>query len=166
MVPNARVRVGPRAATSQIFLDQRKSRQTRNQIPRRDARTGRCRIVVQSIWPCQRRDQYRRKSYRRGKISGDEVKIRVALEDHAKAEVTGKTAGNAEGARGHVKCLEIVKDPSSSRAIPAVSVSHPLAKGTHEAAIGSIDRKATRELMAHGLSPERAVDMIATGILR
>jgi len=49
-----------------------------------------------------------------GKFSGDEVKIRVALEDHAKAEVTGKTAGNAEGARGHVKCLEIVKDPSSS----------------------------------------------------
>ena len=49
-----------------------------------------------------------------GKFSGHEVKIRVALEDHAKAEVTGKTAGNAEGARGHVKCLEIVKDPSSS----------------------------------------------------
>ena len=44
------------------------------------------------------------------------MNIRVALEDHAKAEVTGKTAGNAEGARGHVKCLETVKDPSSSPA--------------------------------------------------
>ena len=55
------------------------------------------------------------------------------------------TAGNAGGARGHVDCLEIVKDQAVARAIPAVSVSHPLAKGTHEAAIGIIDRKATRD---------------------
>jgi Fe-S cluster assembly scaffold protein SufB len=94
------------------------------------------------------------------------VKIRVALEDQATAEVTGMTAGNAEGARGHVDCLEIVKDHAVARAIPAVSVAHPLAKVTHEAAIGSIDTKQLETLMAHGVPPERAVDMIVTGMLR
>lgn len=101
-----------------------------------------------------------------GKSSKGLVKIRVALEDQATAEVTGMTAGNAQGARGHVDCLEIVKDHAVARAIPAVSVAHPLAKVTHEAAIGSIDTKQLETLMAHGVTPERAVDMIVTGMLR
>jgi uncharacterized protein len=79
------------------------------------------------------------------------VKIRVPWEDHAKADVTGTTAENAEGARVHVDCLEIVRTQAVARAIPAVSVSHPLTKGTHEAAIGSIDKKQLETLMAHGL---------------
>jgi len=101
-----------------------------------------------------------------GKSSKGLVKIRVALEDHATAVVTGMTAGNAEGARGHVDCLEIVKDHAVARAIPVVSVTHPLAKVTHEAAIGSIDKKQLETLMAHGVSPEKAVDVIVRGILR
>jgi Fe-S cluster assembly scaffold protein SufB len=101
-----------------------------------------------------------------GKSSRGLVKIRVALEDQATANVIGMTAGNAEGARGHVDCLEIVKDQAVARAVPVVSVTHPLAKVTHEAAIGSIDKKQLETLMAHGVTPERAVDMIVRGILR
>lgn len=101
-----------------------------------------------------------------GKWSKGLVKIRVALEGEATAEVTGMTAGNAEGARGHVDCLEIVKDRAVARAVPVVSVTHPLAKVTHEAAIGSIDKKQLETLMAHGVAPEEAVDMIVRGILR
>jgi Fe-S cluster assembly scaffold protein SufB len=101
-----------------------------------------------------------------GKSSRGLVKIRVALEDQATAEVTGMTAGNAEGARGHVDCMEIVKDQASARAVPVVSVTHPLAKVTHEAAIGSIDKKQLESLMARGVPPRRAVDMIVRGILR
>jgi Fe-S cluster assembly scaffold protein SufB len=101
-----------------------------------------------------------------GKSARGLVKIRVALEDRATAEVTGMTAGNAEGARGHVDCMEIVKDHAVARAVPVVSVTHPLAKVTHEAAIGSIDKKQLETLMARGVTPERAVDMIVRGILR
>ncbi len=101
-----------------------------------------------------------------GKSARGLVKIRVALEDQATAEVTGITAGNAEGARGHVDCMEIVKDQAVARAVPVVSVTHPLAKVTHEAAIGSIDKKQLETLMARGVAPERAVDMIVRGILR
>jgi hypothetical protein len=47
-----------------------------------------------------------------------------------------------------------------------VQVTHPLAKVTHEAAIGSVDKRQMETLMAHGLSPEEAVDVIVKGILR
>jgi uncharacterized protein len=94
------------------------------------------------------------------------IKTRVAIEDEAKAEITGITEGNAAGARGHVDCMEIVKDKAVAKAIPIVSVTNPFAKVTHEAAIGSVDKKQLETLMAHGLTPEEAVDVIVKGILR
>ncbi len=101
-----------------------------------------------------------------GRDSRGLIKTRVAIEDEAMAEVTGITEGNAEGARGHVDCMEIVKDNAVAKAIPIVNVTNPLAKVTHEAAIGSVDKHQMETLMAHGLSPEEAVDMIVKGILR
>ena len=94
------------------------------------------------------------------------IKTRVAIEDDATAEVTGITEGNAPGARGHVDCMEIVKDRAVARAVPIVQVNDPGAKVTHEAAIGSVDKRQMETLMAHGLSPEEAVDVIVKGILR
>jgi Fe-S cluster assembly scaffold protein SufB len=94
------------------------------------------------------------------------IKARVAIEDEATAEIRGITEGNAAGARGHVDCMEIVKDHAVAKAYPLVQVTHPLAKVTHEAAIGSVDRRQMETLMAHGLSPEEAVDVIVKGILR
>jgi len=94
------------------------------------------------------------------------IKTRVALEDESSAEVTGITEGNAAGARGHVDCMEIVKDKAVAKAIPIVNVTNPLAKVTHEAAIGSVDKRQMETLMAHGLTPEEAVDVIVKGILK
>jgi len=94
------------------------------------------------------------------------IKARVAVEDDATAEITGITEGNAAGARGHVDCMEIVKDNAVAKASPRVQVNNPLAKVTHEAAIGSVDKRQMETLMAHGLSPEEAVDVIVKGILR
>ena len=103
-------------------------------------------------------------------LSGEEskglIKTRVALEGESRAEVTGITEGNAKGARGHVDCLEIVKDNAVAKAVPVVTVTNPLAKVTHEAAIGSVDKRQIETLMAHGLTPEEAVDVIVRGILK
>ncbi len=93
------------------------------------------------------------------------IKTRIAVEDDALAEVTGITEGNAAGARGHVDCMEIIRDRAVAKAIPIVSVTHPQAKVTHEAAIGSVDKHQMETLMAHGLAPEEAVDMIVKGML-
>ena len=101
-----------------------------------------------------------------GENSRGLIKTRVAIEDSAEAEVTGITEGNAAGARGHVDCMEIVKDNAVAKAIPIVNVTNPLAKVTHEAAIGSVDKRQMETLMAHGLTPEEAVDVIVKGILQ
>jgi Fe-S cluster assembly scaffold protein SufB len=100
-----------------------------------------------------------------GKNSRSIIKTRVAIEGDATAEVTGITEGNAAGARGHVDCMEIVKDRAVAKAVPIVQVNDPGAKVTHEAAIGSVDKRQMETLMAHGLSPEEAVDIIVKGIL-
>jgi len=94
------------------------------------------------------------------------VKARVALEDDAVAEITGITDGHAPGARGHLDCREIIRDRAVGRSIPIVRVSHPEAKVTHEAAIGSIDRDQLETLVAHGLTPDAAVDTVIRGMLR
>jgi Fe-S cluster assembly scaffold protein SufB len=102
----------------------------------------------------------------RGERSRGLIKTRVVLEDRAQAEITGITEAYAKGARGHVDCLEIVQGQAHASAIPIVKVFHPEAKVTHEAAIGSVDRKELETLMARGLDPEQAVEMIVSGILR
>ncbi|MDZ7652367.1 MAG: SufD family Fe-S cluster assembly protein [Burkholderiaceae bacterium] len=94
------------------------------------------------------------------------VKSRVALRDDATAEIVGATHGNAPHARGHVDCTEIVRDRAVVRAVPEVSVTHPLAKVTHEAAIGAVDTKQLETLMARGLAPDEAVDILVRGMLR
>jgi Fe-S cluster assembly scaffold protein SufB len=101
-----------------------------------------------------------------GENSRGLIKTRVAIENEASAEITGITEGHAAGARGHVDCMEIVKDNAVASAIPVVRVTNPLAKVTHEAAIGSVDKRQLETLMVHGLSPEEAVDVIVMGMLR
>jgi Fe-S cluster assembly scaffold protein SufB len=101
-----------------------------------------------------------------GKNARGLIKTRVAIEDDAFAEVTGITEGNASGARGHMDCMEIVKDRAVARAVPIIQVNDPGAKVTHEAAIGSVDKRQIETLMAHGLLPEEAVDIIVKGMLR
>lgn len=93
------------------------------------------------------------------------VKTRVAVRDEARAEVLGIMEGNAPGARGHVDCMEIVRDRAVASAVPEVRVSHPQAKVTHEAAIGSVDSRQLETLMARGLAPDEAVDLIVRGML-
>lgn len=101
-----------------------------------------------------------------GRASRGLVKTRIALCDDARANVVGIMCGRAEGARGHMDCLELVRDRAVARAEPIVDVSHPLAKVTHEAAVGTVDQSQLETLMAHGLTPEEAIDVIVTGILR
>lgn len=102
-----------------------------------------------------------------GKEARGLAKSRLVLTGNAKAVVRGETYGNAPFARGHVDCLEIVNgDGVIARAIPVVYVSDRQAKVTHEAAIGSVDKKQMQTLMARGLNEEEAVDVIVKGILR
>lgn len=95
------------------------------------------------------------------------IKTRAVLIDKAKAEVIGETYGNAPLARGHVDCIEILNGRKAiGKAIPLVCVRDERAKVTHEAAIGSVDKKQLETLMARGLDQQEAIDVIVKGILR
>lgn len=102
-----------------------------------------------------------------GREAKGQAKSRLVLNDNAKAVVIGETYGNAPFVRGHVDCMEIVNGEGViAKAVPVVYVKDRQAKVTHEAAIGSIDKKQMQTLMARGLNEEEAIDVIVRGILR
>ncbi|MGI6367023.1 MAG: SufB/SufD family protein [Anaerolineae bacterium] len=93
------------------------------------------------------------------------AKSRIALRENARGEVYGTTEGNAAGTRGHIDCIEIVRDEAIANAVPVVRVTDPQAQVTHEAAIGTVDKKELETLLARGLTEEQAVDVIVRGML-
>jgi Fe-S cluster assembly scaffold protein SufB len=95
------------------------------------------------------------------------AKSRIVAADHCVSEVIGEAVGNAPNARGHVDCVEIIKGRNArASAIPKLIVVDDRAKLTHEAAIGSVDKKQVETLMARGLSESEAIDVVVKGMLR
>ena len=74
--------------------------------------------------------------------------------------------GNAPGARGHMDCTEIVRDNALAQNTPLVIVRDDQAQVTHEAAIGTVNRKELESLLARGLDENEAVDLIIRGMIR
>jgi len=94
------------------------------------------------------------------------AKSRIAVKDQASSEVTTTTEGNAPGARGHMDCTEIVRDQAIAANNPLVKVTNAQAQVTHEAAIGTVNRKEMETLMARGLDEADAVDLIIRAMIR
>lgn len=95
------------------------------------------------------------------------AKSRIVCSDRCQSEVIGEAIGNAPFARGHVDCVEIIKGREArASAIPRLLVVDDRAKLTHEAAIGSVDKKQVETLMARGLSEDEAVDVVVRGMLK
>ena len=95
------------------------------------------------------------------------AKSRIVSSDRCQSEVVGEMVGNARFARGHVDCVEIIKGKDArASAIPRLVVNDDRAKLTHEAAIGSVDKKQVETLMARGLTEDEAVDVVVRGMLR
>ena len=102
-----------------------------------------------------------------GENSRGLAKSRVVAADHCVSKVVGEAVGNAPHARGHIDCVEILKGPDArASAVPKLTVNDDRAKLTHEAAIGTVDKKQVETLMARGLSEDDAVDAVVKGMLR
>ena len=100
-----------------------------------------------------------------GEGSRGALTTRIAVRDTARAEVYNMLTASAPFARGHVDCKEIVQDNATATATPIVEVNHPKAHVTHEAAIGSVDKKQLETLMSRGMTEDDAVDLIIQGLL-
>lgn len=94
------------------------------------------------------------------------MKTRIAVRGQATSEVNTITEGNAPGARGHMDCTEIVRDAAWASNNPQVVVRDAHAQVTHEAAIGTVNRKELETLMARGMDEDEAVDLIIRGMIR
>ncbi len=102
-----------------------------------------------------------------GENASGTAKSRIVLKGSAKAEVLGEIEGNAPYTRGHVDCHEVVEGENAvAEAVPRIRVNNPLARITHEAAIGRINKKELETLMSRGLAEDEAVDFIVNGLLR
>ncbi len=94
-------------------------------------------------------------------------KSRIIAMDRTEAEFVGETYGNAPMCRGHIDCSEVIRGKDVVvKAIPVVVVNDETAKVTHEAAIGSIDKKQMETLMSRGLNEDEAVNVIVQGMLK
>jgi len=102
-------------------------------------------------------------------LNGEEArgvtKTRVAVKDRARSEVNTTAEGNAPGSVGHMDCTEIVRDQAQARNVPIVIVRDDRARVTHEAAIGTVNKKELETLMSRGLDEDDAVDVIIRGML-
>ena len=59
-----------------------------------------------------------------------------------------------------------MRDRAEARNTPLVIVRDDQAQVTHEAAIGTVNRKELESLLARGLDEDEAVDLIFRGMLR
>jgi len=94
------------------------------------------------------------------------TRTRVAVRDSAVSQVFTTMEGNAPGARGHMDCTEIVRGQAQAHNEPSVVVRNDQAQVTHEAAIGTVNRKELESLLARGLDEDEAVDLIIRGMIR
>jgi hypothetical protein len=110
--------------------------------------------------------QVREVLYLNGVAARGLTKTRVAVRDRAHSQVLTTTEGNAPDTLGHMDCAEIVCDRAEARNTPVVIVRDDRARVTHEAAIGTVNKKELETLMARGLDEQEAVDVIIRGMLR
>ncbi|WP_088336241.1 SufD family Fe-S cluster assembly protein [Methanopyrus sp. KOL6] len=92
--------------------------------------------------------------------------FKAAAIDGAFIELVGEISGEADGARGHVECSEIIKGGGKVVSVPKLRVVHPGARLTHEAALGTVEKKEVETLMSRGLSEEEAVELLVNAMLR
>ncbi|MDD2440360.1 MAG: SufD family Fe-S cluster assembly protein [Methanosarcinaceae archaeon] len=124
-----------------------------------------CEMITKVYGKAEDRIKIKERISLNGENSRSVIKSRIALTEKASSEFIGITEGHAPQARGHVDCMEVIQDEAKAEAVPIVRVDNPLAKVTHEAAIGCVDKKEVETLMARGLEEDEAVDVIVKGML-
>ena len=100
-----------------------------------------------------------------GVESATVLKSRLVASGDSHAKFIGKVIGKGDNSKGHVDCKEILLDNGVAETIPQLRVVNKRARLTHEAAIGSVDKKELETLEARGLSREEATDLIVRGML-
>ncbi len=100
-----------------------------------------------------------------GKNAASVLKSRLVATDNSKANFVGEIIGEGNNSRGHVDCKEIIMNNAVAETTPKLKVVNKTSRLTHEAAIGSVDKKELQTLEARGLTKEEAIDLIVKGMM-
>ncbi|MGB9749190.1 MAG: SufB/SufD family protein [Candidatus Woesearchaeota archaeon] len=100
-----------------------------------------------------------------GQNSSAVIKSRLISSENSRAVFKGEIVGIGDESRGHVDCKEIIMDNGFAKTIPKLKVINKKARVTHEAAIGSVDKKELQTLQARCLTREEAINLIVKGML-
>jgi len=126
-----------------------------------------CELLTKVYGKKRDRIEIREALYLNGRYAAGTAKSRIVLLDNAFGSVFGEIAGNAVYTKGHVDCHEVVQGKGAkASSTPQISVKNSLARVTHEAAIGRINKKELETLMARGLTEDEAVNIIVNGLLK
>lgn len=166
VVPRAHVHVGEGAAFETEFeLVQGRVGKMAIEYETWCAARGAMQMVARVAGRADDRIEVREVAHLDGEDAAGVLLSRIAVKDEAYADVYSEITAKAPGARGHVDCKEIVRGNGVAKATPVVSVEHPLAHVTHEAALGSVDSKELETLMARGMAEDAATDLIIQALL-
>lgn len=126
-----------------------------------------CKLLTKVHGKSKDRINIREALHLNGSNAAGIAKTRCVLTDNAEGNVLGEILGNAAYTRGHFDCQEMVYgNGAKATSTPRIIAAHPLARITHEAAIGRINKKEIETLMARGLGEDEAVEFIVRGLLR
>ena len=166
VVPHARVALEPRSSFETEFeLIEGRVGRIDIDYEARCAEHSALRMIARMSGSAQDDIRIREVAHLHGPGAAGVLLSRIAVKDKARADVYNELSASAPHAVGHVDCKEIVLGEAVARATPIVEVRHPLARVTHEAAIGSVDSRQMETLMARGLTEEEAVDLIIRAML-
>jgi len=102
----------------------------------------------------------------KGKGGKGTITSRTVGKDTSKVYILSEMVALKADCVGHVDCIETILDKADAKACPLVDVRHKDAKVTHEAAIGSLNKKQMEVLMSKGLTEGEATQILINSLLR
>ena len=94
------------------------------------------------------------------------IQTRAICAGNSTTDVISELTAIGAKSVGHVDCIETVFDNAIAKATPLVDVRHKDAKVTHEAAIGSVNKKQLETIMAKGYNEDEATEIIVRSLLK
>ncbi len=77
----------------------------------------------------------------------------------------GQIIGKWDYTKGHIECDEVSMGNCLISTSPSLIVENPTSRLTHEAAVGSVEKKAIENLMVKWFSQDEAIEFIVKGVL-
>ncbi|MCD5382721.1 SufD family Fe-S cluster assembly protein [Candidatus Gracilibacteria bacterium] len=105
------------------------------------------------------------KFFLNGKNSSGMMLSKSVTFEGGKNYFKGTIVGDGDNTSGHINCSEVSMGKCEIETLPCLKVLNPSARLTHEAAVGTLERKSVENLMIKGFSEDEAINFLVNGVL-